>query len=444
MAAKAADPGKRYILWDAQVPGLGLRVSDKATDERKGAFVLVARFPGSSNPVARRIGYFPATSISSAREKAREWRSDLERGSDPKVKAAEAKRLEAARRDDTFRAAFEAYDKQHLSHPKKPLRTGRVVKLVVEKHVYPVWGEWPLTDIKRRHVIDLIDKMAVGTPTNANRCLAYLKHFFAWAVEKDKLELSPAAGVKKTKELRRERVLTDREIRAIWAAAGQMGAFGRAVQLLLVTGQRRSEVGSVPWTELDLPGKTWRMPQERTKANRAHEVPLSSRAIQIIESADTFDGCPFVFSTGLKRKEKKAGEKQIGKKRTADDFAPLSGWGAWKQRLDKLASEAFARLDGAAPPEGQPIRPLPDWHLHDLRRTAATNMARLGVDRVVIAHVLNHADGSVTAVYDRHRYDVEKRRALDLWAERLGDILGGNSSNVIQLPFAASDAAVSA
>jgi integrase len=148
------------------------------------------------------------------------------------------------------------------------------------------------------------------------------------------------------------------------------------------------------WGELDRTQRLWTLSRERTKADRAHEIPLSDLAMVIIEE------CPplgdFVFSTGRAR--------------------PISGWSKAKAALDAKSG-------------------VTNWHLHDLRRTAATNMARPGVDRVVISKILNHAE--VTAVYDRHRYDLEKRRALDLWGERLAALVDGTGGdNVVQLAAA--------
>jgi integrase len=138
--------------------------------------------------------------------------------------------------------------------------------------------------------------------------------------------------------------------------------------------------------------------RERTKADRAHEIPLSDLAIAIIEECPALGD--FVFSTGR-----------------GASARPISGWSKAKAALDAISG-------------------VTNWHVHDLRRTAATNMARLSVDRVVIAKILNHAENEVTAIYDRHQYDREKRRALDLWGERLAAIVGTDGGNVLQLAAA--------
>jgi integrase len=415
---KPAAPGKRLILWDAQIPGFGIRVTDRSSDEDKGSFVLVARFPGSDNPAPRRIGDYPALPLARARQIAREWREDIRQGIDPKAKEAERLRQERRRRADTFEAVFHAFADEHLS----TLRTGADVKRAVESHVIPQWGQRPLTDIRRADVNELVRELRKEAPIRANRVLAYLKTFFGWAVDQELIEASPAAAVKRpSKEVKRDRVLTDWEIRAIWRACGEIGVFGRAFKFMLATGQRRSEVGEMMWSEIDRAHSLWTLSRERTKADRAHEVPLSKLALSIIDDGPRIG--PFVFSTG-KRARANAGEPAAP--------VAISGWSKAKSALDELALK-MARASAVERGEDPPVV-TSNWHLHDLRRSAATYMARLGVDRVVIAKVLNHAEQEVTAVYDRHRYDAEKRAALDRWALHLQAIVDGTGGgNVAQL-----------
>ena len=293
------------------------------------------------------------------------------------------------------------------------LRTGGEVRRAIDRYVMAAWGTRPMSEIRRGDVAGLIRGLRKGAAIGANRILAYLKTFFSWAVDQELIEASPAAAVKRpSKEVKRDRVLTDLEIRGLWLACGELGVFGRAFKLMLVTGQRRTEVGKMAWREVDRAQKIWTLSRERTKADRAHEVPLSDLALSILED------CPklgdFVFASGR-------------------GAGAICGWSKAKTRLDKLAAGKVWEI---APDPDEAT--FPEWRLHDLRRTAATHMAKLGVDRVVIAKVLNHAESEVTAVYDRHRYDAEKRRALDLWSQRLAAIVGGTEGgNVVQLATAA-------
>ena len=352
-----------------------------------------------------------------ARELAREWREDIRQGVDPKAREAERQREEARRRADTFGACFEAFAEDHLS----TLRTGKVVKATVVRRVYPVWKDRPISAIKRADVNELLRSVRKEAPIGANRLLAYLKKFFAWAVDEDLIEASPAAAIKKTaKENKRDRVLTEAEIRAIWQACGELGPFGRAFKLMLLTGQRRNEVGRMTWKEIDRKQKAWSLARERTKADRAHDIPLSDLAVALI------DECPklgeFVFSTG-RNSRMKIGDRQAKP-------TPISGWGKAKASLDEIAARKANEEAG----EGDAIA-ITDWRLHDLRRTCATYLAKLGTDRIVISKILNYAEGGVTDIYERHRYDAEKRRALEAWSRRIEAIVHHEpAGNVVRLP----------
>jgi integrase len=412
---KPTAPGKRTIFFDAQIPGFGIRVTERSTDECKGSFVLVTRYPGSTNPAPRRIGDYPAMNLAEAREIAREWRRDIAKGIDPKEKAAEAAREQQRLRTNTFGAAFLTFAEDHL----KTLRTGAAVEAAIENHVSPALKNRPMREIRRSEILALINRLKKDSPIAANRVLAYLKKFFAWALENELVDDSPAASIKRPtaeKDRERERVLADWEIRAFWRACAEMGAFGRAFQLMLATGQRRSEVGATTWGEIDRTEALWTLGKVRTKAKRIHDVPLSELSLSIVGD------CPktgvFVFASG-----------RSGGARDGQDPRPvaLSGWGKAKERLDSLMLK-HTEANGQRPAEE-----IEEWRLHDLRRTAATHMARLGVDRLVISKVLNHAEGGVTKRYDRHRYDVEKRAALDRWALHLQAIVDGKTGgNVVQ------------
>jgi integrase len=412
-AIKPAPSCKRVVHFDAVVPQFGIRVSDKSTKENIGAFVLVARFPGSANPTPRRIGDYPAMSLAAARAIAREWRDDIARGVDPKVKQAEERRAEERRRADTFAAAFDAYAGERLSR----LRTGDEVKRAVERHAFPKWRATPMRDIRRADVKALIREVHGAAPYASNRLLAYLKTFFDWATDEELIETSPAAPVKRmAEEEKRDRVLSEREIAAFWRACEQAGAFGRAFRFMLATGQRRAEVGGATWAEIDRSKKLWTLPRERTKADRAHEAPLSDVALEILDECKL--ASDFVFSTGRTGRDGKD--------------AALAGWSKAKAALDKNMLKAARKL--AAEQGQEEPKQIPAWRLHDLRRTCATYLGKLGTDRVVISKVLNHAEQGVTSIYDRHRYDDAKRQALDLWGRRLKAIVedekGGNVAAV--------------
>ena len=197
------------------------------------------------------------------------------------------------------------------------------------------------------------------------------------------------------RQRQRERWLRDEEIRLVWEAAGQLGyPFGPFVRLLLATGQRREEVASWCWEEIS--GDLWVIPGPKTKNGKEHEVPLSPLAREVIATVPHLDEA-FLFSSGKSRSGK-----------------AISGFSKAKQRLDALIQEAL--------PED---RTLAHWTFHDLRRTVRTHLSALGVARDVAERVLNHTDGTINAVYDRHAYASEKRRALEAWGQHLEKIIAG-------------------
>jgi integrase len=235
-------------------------------------------------------------------------------------------------------------------------------------------------------------------PVASNRLLSYIKTFFNWCVEEEKIDHSPAVSVKPlAKEIKRDRVLNDDEIRAVWKACEELGTCGRAVKFLLVTGQRRNEVSGMTWAEIDRAKRLWTLSKERTKAARAHEIPLSDLALSIL------DDCPelnqYVFAS------------------TRLAAAPISGWSKGKAALNKLTPQ------------------INDWHLHDLRHTCATGLAKLGTDRIVISKLLNHAEGGVTARYDQYTRDAEKRAAMDRWGAKLVEGKAAYRGGVQRLHF---------
>jgi integrase len=266
----------------------------------------------------------------------------------------------------------------------------------------PHWADRPIDTIKRRDVIDLLDDIAAsGRPVLANRTLAHVRKLFNWALEREIIEMTPAAHITAPggKEAPRDRDLSDDEIRTLWPAFEEGGyPFGPMLKVLLLTGQRRGEVAKMRWTDIDLEAAQWNLPGEMTKNGRAHTVPLAPAVMEILQSLPRYAGA-YVFTTT-------GGER------------PVSGFSRSKARIEKLA-------DGE----------IPQWGLHDLRRTCASGMARLGVPSDHIGRVLNHAPKGVTATtYDRHTYLPEKRRALELWAAYVDGLFQPEDKKVVAFP----------
>ena len=265
----------------------------------------------------------------------------------------------------------------------------------MRRNVVSRWGNRRIADITHRDIVELLADIQGPDRSRrayiANRVRSALSRLFRWAISEAMIPSreNPVAGTEPRRgEIQRERVLSDHEVTAVWDAAASDFPHGHIVRLLLATGQRRNEVGGMRWSELDLAGRTWRLPASRTKGNRDHLVPLNDLALSILETCPRIEGHDCIFAT-----------------RTENSF---SGWSAAKHRLDDRCG-------------------VRDWRLHDLRRTVATGMQAAGVLPHTVAAVLNHSTAGlfgVTAIYLRDRQEEAKREAMDVWECRLRDILG--------------------
>ena len=267
-------------------------------------------------------------------------------------------------------------------------------------------------------MLDLIDsRVEGGHPVGANRVLAAVRKMFGWAVERDILPTSPVVNVKAPgKEVQRERVLSDAELLAVWRGTEAISASARAfVRLLILTGQRRSEVANMRWVDLDLIAKVWTLPREQTKSNRTHEVPLSNLAIEIISTLPRL-GSFVLTSRGFRR----VPGKSIFETRLTDRDRPVSGYSKIKSALDEGITKA---VGNDAVPGGEDFVKLLAWRFHDLRRTVGTGMARSGIAVSVISRVMNHKEGGITQIYNRYSYLDEKRYALEAWAQKVEGLI---------------------
>jgi integrase len=237
--------------------------------------------------------------------------------------------------------------------------------------------------------VPLLESVVEDAPVVANRLHGITRKFFGWTVEHDILPASPVNGLRPlAAERARDRVLDDRELAAVWHGAEKMGGpFGAVVQLLTLTGARKSEVAGMRWDELDLGAALWTLPGTRTKNGHLLELPLSRQAVSVIRGLPRIAGSPFVFSV-------------IGK-------GPINNWSFSKRLLDEASG-------------------VSGWVIHDLRRTCASGMARLGVALPVVEKILNHTGGSfagIVSVYQRHDYTGEKRAGLQQWADHVAGIV---------------------
>ncbi|MBB4396682.1 site-specific integrase [Bradyrhizobium sp. ERR14] len=400
-AVQALAPGS--VIWDAghreAVRGFGIRRQrDQAT------YVLKYRVFGRQRFVTIGPHGSPWTP-EKARKEAKRLLGLVADGNDP----ADAKAQAALQAADTLRKIADAYLKS--AKPKQRARTYSEI----ERYLLAVWK--PLHSVSvfkitRRQVSDRLTKIAeTHGAVSAARARAALSAMFNWAIREGlDLPSNPVLGTNRpAAPASRDRVLSDAELAAIWLACHD-DDYGRIVRLLILTGQRRDEVGGMRWPEVA--EATWTIPGDRVKNHREHILPLAPAALALIEAQPRRSDRDFLFGDGPRRK---GDNRQRG----------FSGWSKSKAALDARILEALGKA-------------LPAWTLHDIRRSAATRMAdRLGVLPHIVEAVLNHVSGhraGVAGVYNRARYAEEMCNALERWSEHVAAIVGDASCNLIFPP----------
>lgn len=376
--ANAKPAEKRTEIPDSVTVGLYLVV------QATGAKSWAVRYRHQRQPKKLTLGSYPAVSLATARELAREALEPVAKGTDPAaVKAGRGRAKTVAQLVDQF---VEGYAKPRQKDWQETER-------VLLKDVVSVWGKREVASVTRADVNGLInDIIARPAPHMSNRVLRYLRVMWNWAVEEGLAETSPCDRVRrKVADVKRDRTLSDDEIRALWAAwSEQAWPYGHIQRLLLITGQRVSEVAGAAWAEFDMERRLWQIPGNRRKTGEAHMVPLSSLAMDILGNLPRFAESPFLFPGPVSRK-------------------PVAGHSDGKDEAIRLLAEAGHQL--------------PDWRWHDLRRTCRTNLSRLGIAPHISELVIGHAVTGLLKVYDRWQYLEEKRAALESWADLIRDIL---------------------
>lgn len=404
--------GKRTDYADGLIPGLVLRVSPDGSR----AFSLVYRVAGDPKHRRLTLGTYPTLKLGPAREAARNALLQAKAGDDPaaaKKTAITAKRVAEA---NTLERAVDQFIERGLKGKNRAARYVAEVRRNFENHVYPAWERTrSVASITRRDVTALLDGIVdEGKPIAANRTLAAVRAMLNWAVRRGIIDANPATLVERPgAETRRERTLSAEEVNALWPHFKALGyPFGPYFQIALLTGQRRAEVAGMRWRDIDEGEGTWTLPSDMTKAGRSHIVPLSSLAIDILSA------CKAELVRKREPEEKSLGTYVL----TTRNDRPISGYSKAKADLDTMVAKARTADE---------LPPIAPWTIHDLRRTVGTGLGKLGISRFVISRVLNHADNSVTGIYDRHEYLAEKRHALDLWSQYLAGIVNPHAANVL-------------
>jgi integrase len=397
-AAECPAGRKDALFFDDVLPGFGLRV----TQGGKRIFLMQYRV-GSKVRRATLGTWGTELTVAKARRKAEVLRGEVRDRRDPvaerkasqaAVLAAEAEAKVAAARDTfTVDKLIDEWTKHHLAARSASYakRVPAELRAVVKK-----WLKAPAASFDRSDAVRVLDDAKSNRgPIAANRLRAEARACWAWAVKRGALPDNPWEATPRplARETARERILSDEELGALYKAAGGLTEpWGVLVRVLILTGQRRGEVAGMRWNELDLDTGTWSLPGSRTKNGQPHVVPLPTEAVALLRTVKRRKEAEVVFE---------------GPRKTA-----MSGFGKVKARLDEALAKAMTEVKRTPSP----------WVLHDLRRTVATGLQRLGIRLEVTEAVLNHVSGSrsgIVGVYQRHGWDEEKKAALAAWAKHV-------------------------
>jgi integrase len=381
----------RYAHPDPELAGHYVRVQPSGAK----SFVAVTRDPTNGKQVWATIGPADLMTVEEAREKARDAIKRVQAGQPA---------FETPVKAELFADVAEQWLKRHVA--AKGLRSAPDLARLLKTHVYPRWANRPFLDIRRSDVAALLDEIEDNHgPRQADYVLAIVRSVMNWrAARSDDYSAPISRGMRRTnpKERARARILSDEELRAAWKAAEGDGAFGAFIRLLLLTAQRREKVASMRWR--DIANGTWTIPAEAREKGAGGELELPPAALDIIEAQPRIGESPYVF----------AGRSVKGR-----EHACLSGFGKRKRALDaKVAAE---------------LPNVPQWQLHDLRRTARSLMSRAGVRPDIAERVMGHVQPGVAGVYDRHAYFDEKADALAKLAALVDAIVKPRTAEIVPL-----------
>ena len=386
----------RLIITDAALPGLSLRVNPASRKNPDGLRYWLLRYrPRHQEQRATVLGPYPALSLADARERAGDIVNAAKKGID--LIAEEKRQAEDRQKAEARARTIRDVGNDYLAHIRGHLKSHQSINSHFRHHIFPALGNRLIGEVRRADIVELLDELQHrhGLRHMTNRVRASLICLFGYAIERQLVEINPAAGTKRRQvERPRERVLSRDELRLLWRALDIIPEPGRSyIRILMLTGCRREEARAMQWDELDLESRLWSLPSQRTKGARAHEIPLSDGAAEIIFSMPR--NGPYVF--------------------TIDGKRPMA------------VHQIKARLDRETG--------IQDWRLHDLRRTLRSGLAELGVSYEIAERVIGHAMPQLERTYNVFAYREEKRNALERWARHLAIIVtdGRAAPNVVPL-----------
>lgn len=420
---KSLKPAEKEY-WKREGQGFAIRVLPSG----EKVWYYVFTFEGRKRFMRLKPGGYPDVTLSDAREAFDVAKVKLKNGIDPLAEKEQGE--EENRKAPTVAKLVTEYIERHAKRKK---RSWAKDEAILNRDVVPVWGKRKAQDISKRDVVLLMDGIVDrGAPIMANNCFQIVRKMFNWAVEKDILKTTPCLGIKlPSTPVSRERALSEAEVKILWASLDRNDLnmsieIRRALRLILVTAQRPGEVAGMHSTEID--GRWWTIPSERAKNGRTHRVFLTDLALELIgplEVTDTETGETkprgYIFPTPIRKKDQPIGDTALPVAVGRNLAIPLT---------DKNGKPLYT-ADGKTATENR--LGIEHFTPHDLRRTAATFMAKAGEMDEVIDAVLNHAKGGIIKVYNQYRYDREKQLALETWARKLKSIIAGESGKVVSM-----------
>lgn len=405
----ALKPGQRdTFLWDIDRPGFGV----KCTPTGRLVYILQYRMHGGRASKVKRytIGPHGVWTPDSAGKEAERLLRLVGQGTDP---AAEKKRARTVANELAFSAYADHFLERFVKREWKA-RSYTFAEAVIRLHLKPHFGSTPLPSITRADVLSLLDK--IEQPAVRRNAFAVLSRLFSWALERESektLSENPLAVMKAPSAVEsRDRVLEDDELRTLWLATSELPQpFGPFVRLLLITGQRRNEVAGLDWREVNRAKGEWLIPGARTKNGAENLLPLSTLAIAELDALAGSDQWP-----------------RRGLILTTTGKTPISGFSKAKKALDAAMLDIMRKDDPGAE--------LDPWRFHDLRRSMATNMQKLGIGSDVIEACENRLAGKSKTgsakVYQRHDFAPEKRDAMNRWGAFIAGLMA-DGDNVVPL-----------
>ena len=369
------------LVFSSDLPGFGVRL------RAGGSKTWIFQYKLGNKHRRITLGRVSALEPAAAREQANQLHAQVRLGQDPAGAKAESR----AHADETFGACVQLF----LAWQRGRVKAFRDVERHLVRNLAALHN-LPLAKIDQRTIAAQLARISArGSPIQANRTRASLSKFFNWACGEGLTENNPAAFCNRNPEQSRDRVLSREETKRLWAALPD-NDYGDIVKLLVLTGQRASEISDLKWSEIDRERGLISLPPSRTKNRRQHIVPMSDMVRAILEARPQNDR-ELVFGTGQKR--------------------GFTGWSRAKANLDEVVR-------------------IPSWRIHDIRRSTATGMAEIGIQPHIVEAVLNHVSGhkgGVAGIYNRAAYEAEKTTALNRWASHVAAVVEGRDSNVTPL-----------